>query len=180
MNLVTHVIKLALVALLLAACASMPQTATPTLPEISFTDPEDVPTSTFTDARMRQAEQQYQLYCAHCHGYNGEGQAVGAPGETAQLGLRLVPPHDSSGDTWRYADPVLVEVIKNGIQNPLTHYPMAGFGAALSDEEIMALLDYMRLWWTEEQRAYQAAVTANYLARQTDSAAPMTPLPELP
>jgi len=87
---------------------------------LEWVDPAELPTSTFTDPVMREAEANYQFYCAHCHSYNGEGQALCAPGETARVGLKMVSPHDSSGNLWRYADPVLIEVIKQGIQNPLT------------------------------------------------------------
>lgn len=159
-----------------SACASGP---TPTPINFTLVDPDDLPTSTFTDPAMRGAEQNYQLFCAHCHGYNGEGQVLRAPGETISLGLRVVPPHDATGSTWRYADPLLVDVISSGIQNPLDHYPMPGFEAALSSEEIAALLEYIKLWWTNEQREYQAAVTANYVARQENPEAHLTPLPQI-
>lgn len=157
-----------------AACSPGP---TPTPMNITLVDPDDLPTSTFTDPAMRGAEQNYQLLCAHCHGYNGEGQVLRAPGETINLGLRVVPPHDSTGSTWRYSDPVLIEVITKGIQNPLDHYPMPGFEVALSSDEIAALLEYIKLWWSDEQRDYQAAVTANYTNRQEDPTARLTPLP---
>ncbi|MBZ0293128.1 MAG: cytochrome c [Anaerolineae bacterium] len=153
---------------------------TPTLAidpaDITFVDADALPTSTFEDPRLRQAEADYQVYCAHCHGYEGEGQAVGAPGETARLGYKQVPPHDSTGEIWHYADPLLFEVIKFGINNPLDHYPMIGFDAALSDDRIMALVDYIKFWWTEEQRTYQAEVTANYIQARTEAGSPIYPL----
>lgn len=158
----------------LAACSTTP---TPTPINISLVDPGDLPTSTFTDPAMRTAEANYQIYCAHCHGYNGEGQALRAPGETERVGLKMVPPHDSTGNIWRYADPVLIEVIKIGIQNPLDQYPMIPFEGVISDEEMTGLLDYIKLWWTDAQREYQAVVTANHLLALADPGAEFAPLP---
>lgn len=167
-----HILFLLLV-LILAACAS-PSAPTPTLPpetpiEVSFIDPAQAPTSTFTDPVMREAEANYQLYCAHCHGYQGEGQLVGAPMETERLGMKPVPPHDSTGNLWRYADPLIYDVIRYGIQNPLNQYAMVAYGAVFTDEQIAALVEYIKLWWTDEQRAHQAEVTANYLEARAEA-----------
>ncbi len=169
--------------LLLAACtpaSAARQVPTPTLAidpnSISLIDPDDLPTTTFEDPRLQQAETQYQVLCAHCHGYQGGGQAVSAPGETARLGMKLVPPHDATGTTWHYADPVLFAAIKYGIQNPLTQYPMIAYDLMLSDDEIFGLLEYIRLWWTDEQRAYQAEVTQNLITAREESGLPVYPL----
>lgn len=165
--------------LIVVGCAATTADPTPTPAfeigpaDITFVDADALPTSTFEDPRLRQAETDYQVYCAHCHGYAGEGQAVGAPGETARLGYKQVPAHDAGGEIWRYADPLLFEVIKFGIDNPLNHYPMIGFDAVLSDAAIMALVDYMKLWWTEEQQAYQAEVTANYIQAREEAGSPV-------
>jgi mono/diheme cytochrome c family protein len=167
--------------LLAAGCASTPAapatTPPPTLPPIAFVSPDQLPTSTFTDPVMQAAERNYQLYCAHCHGYAGEGQAISSPGETARIGLKVVPPHNADGNLWRYADAVLIEVIKKGIDNPLNHYPMVGYESVMSDSDIAALVNYMKLWWTDEQRHYQAIVSANYQAAQINPQAALTPLP---
>lgn len=137
--------------------------------EISLVDPADAPTSTFADPALREGEANYLLYCAHCHGYEGGGQAIDVPGNTARLGMKLVPALDSTGDAWRYADMLLVEVIKNGIQNPLDQYPMLGWAAVMNDEQIDNLLAYIKLWWTDEQRAHQVEVSANLIAARRES-----------
>jgi mono/diheme cytochrome c family protein len=163
---------------LLAACsgaASPTPLPTPagTPVALEFVGPEALPTSALDDPILRQAEGDYQLYCAHCHGYQGEGQLVGAPAETERLGMKPVPPHDSTGDTWRYADPLLYEVIRDGAENPLNQYPMVGWGGVLSDEQIMGLIAYIKLWWTDEQRAHQAQVTQNLIAAREESGLPV-------
>jgi len=149
-------------------------TAEATPIEITLVDPGDVPTSTFSDSALREGESNYLLYCAHCHGYEGGGQALGAPGDTANLGMKLVPALDSTGDAWRYADTLLVEVVKNGIQNPLDQYPMVGWSAIMNDEQINHLLAYIKLRWTDDQRAYQAEVSANLIAARQESGLDVT------
>lgn len=155
-----------LVTLAAACAANAPPTATPvpTSVEITLVDPEAIPTSTIQDPVLRAGEADYQKYCAHCHSYEGQGQAVSAPGDTERLGMRVVPPLDATGNAWRYADQLLLLLVRNGVQNPLDHYPMPPWGGVLTDEQIMGVLSYIKLWWTEEQRQHQADVTAN-LAR---------------
>jgi mono/diheme cytochrome c family protein len=172
-------------ALLLAACAGASAQTTPTparatldVGEIRLVAPEALPTSTLTDPRLRRGGDLYQIHCAHCHGYQGEGQNLLAPGETMRLGMKPVPPHDATGDTWRYADPVLFAAIKYGIDNPLNQYPMIAYDLVLSDEEIFLLLDYIRLWWTDEQRAHQAEVTENLVRAREQSGLQVYPLDE--
>ncbi|GAB4334512.1 MAG: cytochrome c [Phototrophicales bacterium] len=107
-------------------------------------------------------ESNYYIYCAHCHGYEGEGQLESTIENTLSLGLKTVPAHDSTGHTWMHPDALLVQVIRDGIDNPLNHFPMPGFGEVLSDEEIMQIINFMKHWWTEEQLAYQAEVNQRW------------------
>lgn len=171
---------IAVTALGLSACGQVATsesaaTATPAEINLSFTAPENIPTSTFSDPVLRDGEKNFQLYCAHCHGYQAGGQAVGAPGDTERLGMKLVPPLDSTGNTWRYADQVLIDVITNGIQNPLNQYPMLGWGNVLNDYQIRNLLRYIKTFWTDEQRAHQRQVTANLAAAREQAGMNVTP-----
>ncbi len=149
-------------------------TAESTPIEVNLVDSADAPTSTFTDPALREGESNYLLYCAHCHGYEGGGQAIDVPGNTARLGMKLVPALDSTGETWQYADMLLIEVVKNGIQNPLDQYPMLGWKAVMSDEQINNLLTYIKLWWTDEQRVHQAEVSANLIVARQESGLDVT------
>lgn len=101
----------------------------------------------------------YNLRCAHCHGYAGEGQLLSTVPNTQQLGLHTVPPHDATGHSWQHPSQLIEQVILNGIENPLEHYPMPSFAGVVTQEEIDQLIDYMRLWWTDDQRAWQVQVT---------------------
>jgi mono/diheme cytochrome c family protein len=99
------------------------------------------------------------LRCAHCHGSAGAGQIAATVPNTQQLGLHIVPPQDATGHTWQHPSQLLRQVILNGIQNPLDHYPMPPFEGVITDEEIDQLIAYISLWWTDEQRQWQAQVT---------------------
>lgn len=154
----------ALVAGLLAACAPQPQ-GTPT-PTIEFTFMNDEPYQTPTPSHP--GELNYNRYCAHCHGYNGEGQSPEAVETTLNLGMKTVPAHDDTGHTWQHPDELLVEVILEGIDNPLNQYPMTGWGDVLTEEDALDIIDYMRQWWTEEQIAHQAEVTERWNRRYDD------------
>lgn len=146
----------------LAACsAAQPSTRQSS---ITLVAPEDVATSEFADPMLRQGQVDYNTYCGHCHGYNGEGQTGDILQTARQQGMRPVPPHNADGNTWRYADQLLVRVIKEGLPNPLDQFPMPPFEEVLADDQMLGILAYIKLWWTDDQRAYQAQVTANLQA----------------
>jgi hypothetical protein len=67
----------------------------------------------------------------------------------------LPPPHDSSGHTWHHPDPVLIEIITIGGDPALYNTKMPGFGNQLTEDEIRAVLDYIKNSWEKEQREYQ-------------------------
>ncbi|MDX2141405.1 MAG: hypothetical protein SF123_25190, partial [Chloroflexota bacterium] len=47
------------------------------------------------DPNLVAGQRTYNMYCAHCHGYAGEGQLAATVPNTQQLGLHTVPPHDA-------------------------------------------------------------------------------------
>jgi hypothetical protein len=62
------------------------------------------------------------------------------------------PPHDESGHTWHHPDHVLFGITQKGLVPP--HSPgdyesdMPAFGGKLTDEEIWAVLAYIKSYWT--------------------------------
>ncbi|MEP7173010.1 MAG: cytochrome c [Aestuariivirga sp.] len=102
----------------------------------------------------------YNATCAKCHGRNLEGQ----PNWKMPLpnGRLPAPPHDRSGHTWHHTDSALASITKLGLK-PFAgdnyQSDMPAFGAVLSDEEIEAILDYIKSTWPERERAYQRQVT---------------------
>lgn len=140
----------------LTACGSVaPEDSTPT--PFIFTQAPPA-TATLSNPILRRGDLSYSTNCAHCHGYSGEGQKPETIENTQQLGMRTVPAHDSAGSTWKYADDLLFMVIRNGIQNPLDQYPMPPH-PGMPDDEIWAIITFMKTRWTDEQRAYQRTVT---------------------
>ena len=141
---------------MLTACSATPA------PEPLTVVPTDSPqraAQIASDPALSEGRSAYDLRCAHCHGYDGNGQRTSTVDNTRSLGMLTVPPHNATGHTWQHPDQLLIQVIQGGIQNPLDHFPMPPFGDVLTDEEIGQILAYIRLWWTDEQRSYQAEVT---------------------
>lgn len=106
-------------------------------------------------------EEVYQTYCAACHGPEGEGQPNWQ--QRGPDGVYPAPPHDSTGHTWHHADSDLIEIIRLGGQavygSDQLQSGMPAFGDVLSDGEIRAVLEYIKTFWGEEERAFQERVT---------------------
>ena len=159
-----RVFTVIIASLLIAACTaptqpvSMPEAGLPNTPI-----PVDaVPTIDPVDERLADAQYQYNFRCAHCHGYGGEGQIEETVQQTINLGYHTVPPHDASGHTWQHPDQVLFEVIKYGVQAPTNLYTMGAYDTTLTDDQIFAVIDYLKIWWTDEQREWQAQLTTRF------------------
>ena len=88
-----------------------------------------------------------------------EGQIPATIQRSLDSGLNPVPALDATGHAWKHPDQLLLRVIQEGIQNPLNNFQMAGYSDMMTDEEMMAILAYIKLWWTDEQRAFQRDLT---------------------
>jgi mono/diheme cytochrome c family protein len=107
-------------------------------------------------AQVALGKQVYVANCASCHGANLEGQ----PGwETPNVdGTMPAPPHDASGHTWHHNDQSLFTTVKYGsaATAPAGYKAsMPGFEQALSDEEIWAVLAYIKSTWSPELQEQQ-------------------------
>ena len=153
-----RILSLTLFILLLAACAQ----ATPPPPASAGTESPQRATQIAASAELLTGQGQYNLRCAHCHGYDGEGQLANTIANTQSLGMNLVPAHDSSGHTWQHPDQLLVRVIKEGISNPLDQFVMEPYASVMTDDQINAVLAYIKLWWTDDQRAHQKQLTDHW------------------
>ena len=101
----------------------------------------------------------YEKYCASCHGQRLEGQRNWQ--KKLPSGRMPAPPHDASGHTWHHPDAVLFGITKHGLvpgryAPPGYRSDMPGFGASLSDEDIWAVLAYIKSRWPEPIRSAQA------------------------
>jgi mono/diheme cytochrome c family protein len=101
----------------------------------------------------------YLKQCASCHGKNLEGQ----PNWKVRLpnGKLPAPPHDASGHTWHHSDQQIFDITKDGLAkfagpNYLTDMPK--FEGTLSDEEIKAVIGFIKSTWPERERAAQERI----------------------
>jgi len=120
---------------------------------------DDVPTRLADrDLKVVQAgELIYQSNCAGCHGQYLEGQPNWRTRDAN--GLLPAPPHDETGHTWHHADDLLFEITKYGpsvvIGDPEYKTSMPVYEGILSDDEIIAVLSFIKNTWPEEQREWQ-------------------------
>ncbi len=101
-------------------------------------------------------ERLYQENCASCHGIKLEGQADWK--SRLANGRMPAPPHDASGHTWHHTDRILTDIVKRGtaaIVGNGYESDMPGFGEALTDGEITAIIDYIKSTWPDRVRASQ-------------------------
>ena len=94
-------------------------------------------------------------YCASCHGANLEGQ----PNWMVRLpnGRLPAPPHDDTGHTWHHSDEQLLRIVRDGLAAIAPGYEtdMPAFGGKLDDQEIIAILDYIKQSWPDREREIQ-------------------------
>lgn len=137
----------------------------PDTPELPLTDtvkPEDIPTVDPANEQLYLAQQNYNKLCAHCHGWAGDGQPQSTIENAERLGYHTVPRHDSTGHTWQHPDQILFETIKYGVQAPTNLYAMSPFDEQYTDDEIFGIVDYIKQWWTDDQRRQQSDLTRQF------------------
>ena len=104
--------------------------------------------STTNISILKNGKQIYAQNCASCHGVNLEGQKNWQ--SRLPNGLMPAPPHDKTGHTWHHSDKYLFMVTKYGIEELIGgKYPnnMPAYKDILSDEEIIAVLSYIKSTW---------------------------------
>jgi mono/diheme cytochrome c family protein len=75
--------------------------------------------------------------------------------------LPAAPPHTNAGHTWHHPDRLLEEIVLKGSREVYRKEGMPAFENILTQEEVRAILGYLRTWWGEEQRGFQVEVTKN-------------------
>jgi mono/diheme cytochrome c family protein len=101
----------------------------------------------------------YAEHCASCHGTNLEGQPNWR--ERLPTGRMPAPPHDASGHTWHHPDDMLFRITKEGVGAIVPGYEsdMPAFADVLSDDEIRAVLAFLKTTWPARERNFQEAVS---------------------
>lgn len=97
----------------------------------------------------------YAEQCAACHGARLEGQANWR--ERGPDGRLPAPPHDANGHTWHHPDELLFRITKFGVAKAanLKDYAsaMPAFEGTLGDEEIVAVLSWIKSQWPAHIRS---------------------------
>ena len=101
----------------------------------------------------------YATNCASCHGASLEGQPDWK--RRLETGRMPAPPHDATGHTWHHSDQDLFTIVQGGLGAVVPGYEsdMPAFGSTLSDEEITAVLAWIKSTWPERESAFQAEIT---------------------
>ncbi len=108
------------------------------------------------DARtVRLGESLYRDHCAACHGANLEGETPDWQTRDED-GYLPGPPHDETGHTWHHPDQLLFDITKYGVAEAanLPDYStrMPAYEHILEDEEIIAILSFIKSRWPQEMR----------------------------
>jgi mono/diheme cytochrome c family protein len=102
----------------------------------------------------------YQRFCSLCHGTELKGQP---DWRTRKPNGKLpAPPHDETGHTWHHPDELLFGIVINGLVPPYapSNYQsdMPAFGDTLNDDDIWAVLAYIKSRWPAETRKIQTEI----------------------
>ena len=145
---------LVVLVLLLASCsdAAEPALRTAESSDENYSLPELPPET------IALGEVVYAGNCASCHGENLEGEAEWK--QQNEDGSFRSPPHTADGHTWHHADSVLIAAIKEGGarfegMNIGGSSNMPAFAETLTDEEITAVLVFIKSTWPEDVRTLQ-------------------------
>jgi mono/diheme cytochrome c family protein len=102
---------------------------------------------------VAQGKTVYAAECATCHGENLEGQPNWR--QRGENGRLPAPPHDASGHTWHHPDQQLFELTRLGpaaLVGGGYESDMPGYANILNDDDIVAVLSYIKSTWPEEIR----------------------------
>ncbi len=106
-------------------------------------------------------ERVYRAECAACHGASLEGQPDWRSRNAA--GRLPAPPHDASGHTWHHPMQVLFDITKFGVARfagPGYVSDMPVYEGRLTDDEIWAVLAYIREQWPPDVRKRHSEMDA--------------------
>jgi mono/diheme cytochrome c family protein len=111
------------------------------------------------DQSSARGKQVYAANCAACHGVKLEGQPNWR--KRNANGRLPAPPHDASGHTWHHDDQTLFDLTKYGL-SALVGRPvdtdMPAYEGKLTDDEIWAVLAFIRSQWPKKIQDRQAAL----------------------
>ncbi|NOC83858.1 cytochrome c [Ruegeria sp. HKCCD6428] len=103
----------------------------------------------------------YADQCAACHGARLEGQPNWRI--RGEDGLLPAPPHDATGHTWHHDDETLFTLTKYGLAGLMENAPPSGmpvYEDVLTDDEIIAVLSFIKSTWPDDLRQYHDELNA--------------------
>ncbi len=110
----------------------------------------------------------YDAHCAACHGAQLQGQPNWR--ERGADGLLPAPPHDASGHTWHHPDEVLFRLTKHGVARaarlPDYRTAMPVYEGLLGDDDIVAVLSWIKSRWPADVRERQERIDAEHRKSQ--------------
>lgn len=140
---------LVLGALMLLALLALKGFGFGTAAEVEGIDPDDA-------AQVALGERVYHAECASCHGPDLEGEpGWKSPGPD---GAYPAPPHDATGHTWHHDDALLFDYTRRGgaaVIGGNFKSNMPGFGDRLTDDEIRAVIAFIKSSWPPRLRQRQ-------------------------
>lgn len=116
---------------------------------------------------ISQGQAIYAENCAACHGTALEGEAEWRGRNTD--GSMRAPPHDASGHTWHHPDAQLFAITKYGtekVTGGAVTSSMVGFEDILSDDDILAVLAFIKASWPDQIIKRHNALNRRYEASQ--------------
>ncbi len=116
---------------------------------LNIDDPR-YPIQPATGDTLTEGKTLYDRFCAACHGIDGEGE------HPDPYAVGTAPPHDNTGHTWHHADQQNFATVWHGTN---VNAIMPGYHDRMIPDEIIAVLAYIKLWWTEDQLASQLDLT---------------------
>jgi mono/diheme cytochrome c family protein len=114
-------------------------------------------------AKVQLGAKLYARECGACHGMRLEGQ----PNWQRRLpnGRMPAPPHDETGHTWHHTDSVLFAIVRDGLRPPYApqgyESDMPAFRGRLSDDEIWAVLAFIKSRWPPAVAPLRAEMARN-------------------
>jgi mono/diheme cytochrome c family protein len=128
-----------------------------TLPATAAAEQESAPAVSAQELAV--GARVYAENCASCHGANLEGQPNWR--RLNENGRLPAPPHNACGHTWHLDDATLFGITKLGTKEFTgldIESDMPGFTDVLSDDEIRAVLAYIKSRWPERIRQQQESI----------------------
>ena len=122
-------------------------------------------------AMVSRGKRIYAVHCASCHGRYLQGQPLWQLVD--DYAGRRAPAHDETGHTWQHSDEDLFEVTKYGrFASAPSRYVsyMPAFRDELSDQQILAVLAFIKARWPLGLRVAQAMLNPGHFEMPPDAA----------